>query len=86
LDRERFEPVPVSIDKNGRWQCHDLRRIDAANTESLPIPAESPSVRFEPQADGRTAILPSDADAAAIAPVDVVFPVIHGPLCEDGSL
>lgn len=86
LDRERFEPVPVSIDKEGRWQCHDLRRIEAANTESLPIPVESPAIRLEPQADGRTAILPSDADAAAIAPVDVVFPVIHGPLCEDGSL
>ncbi|MDP3320045.1 MAG: D-alanine--D-alanine ligase, partial [Bosea sp. (in: a-proteobacteria)] len=86
LDRERFEPVPVSIDKEGRWQCHDLRRIEAANTESLPIPSESPAIRFEPLADGRTAILPSAADAAAIAPVDVVFPVIHGPLCEDGSL
>ncbi|WP_054141391.1 D-alanine--D-alanine ligase family protein [Bosea sp. AAP35] len=86
LDRDRFEPVPVSIDKEGRWQCHDLARIDASNTESLPIPSESPSVRFEPRADGRTAILPSDSGTAAIAPVDVVFPVIHGPLCEDGSL
>ena len=86
LDRERFEPVPVSIDKDGRWQCHELRRIEAANTESLPIPADSPAIRFEPQADGRTAILPADSTVAAIAPVDVVFPVIHGPLCEDGSL
>ena len=47
LDRERFEPVPVSIDKQGRWQCHDLRRIEGANTESLPIPADSPFIRLE---------------------------------------
>ena len=85
LDRTRFEPVPVSIDKQGRWQCHDLRRIEGANTESLPIPADSPMIRLEPQ--GRnTAILPAYNAAPAIAPVDVVFPVIHGPLCEDGAV
>lgn len=85
IDRERFEPVPVSIDKQGRWQCHDLRRIEGANTESLPIPTDSPAIRLEPQGE-RTAILPADSTAPAIAPVDVVFPVIHGPLCEDGAM
>ncbi len=85
IDRERFEPVPVSIDKQGRWQCHDLRRIEATNGDSLPIPPDSPMIRLEPQGE-RTAILPADSAAPAIAPVDVVFPVIHGPLCEDGAM
>lgn len=85
IDRERFEPVPISIDKQGRWQCHDLRRIEGANTESLPIPVDSPMIRLEPQGE-HTAILPADNATPAIAPVDVVFPVIHGPLCEDGAV
>ncbi|QEL22828.1 D-alanine--D-alanine ligase [Bosea sp. F3-2] len=85
LDRDRFEPVPISIDKQGRWQCHDLRRIEATNGDSLPIPADSPMIRFEAQG-AQTAILPADNTAPAIAPVDVVFPVIHGPLCEDGAV
>lgn len=85
IDRERFEPVPISIDKQGRWQCHDLRRIEATNADSLPIPADSPAIRLEPQG-GCTAILPADSAAPTIAPVDVVFPVIHGPLCEDGAV
>ena len=85
IDRERFEPVPISIDKQGRWQCHDLRRIEGANTESLPIPADSPIIRLEPQGE-HTAILPADNATPAIAPGDVVFPVIHGPLCEDGAV
>lgn len=85
LDRERFEPVPISIDKQGRWQCHDLRRIDATNGESLPIPSDSPAVRLE-ALGSRTAILPADNAAPAIEPVDVVFPVMHGPLCEDGAV
>lgn len=86
LDRSRFEPVPVSIDKQGRWQCHDLRLIEASNSDSLPIPAQSPTVRFDALEGGRTAILPADSNAPAIEPVDVIFPVIHGPLCEDGAL
>lgn len=85
LDRERFEPVPISIDKQGRWQCHDLRRIDATNGESLPIPSDSPAVRLEAQGS-RTAVLPADNAAPAIESVDVVFPVMHGPLCEDGAV
>ncbi|MGO4402884.1 D-alanine--D-alanine ligase family protein [Bosea sp. RAF48] len=85
LDRDRFEPVPVSIDKQGRWQCHDLRLIEGTNGDSLPIPAGSPAIRLEPQGE-RTAILPADNAAPAIEPVDVVFPVIHGPLCEDGAV
>jgi D-alanine-D-alanine ligase len=85
LDRERFEPVPVSIDKQGRWQCHDLRRIEASNGDSLPIPADSPAVRLEAQGSS-TAILPADSATPAIEPVDVVFPVMHGPLCEDGAV
>ncbi|MCO5092593.1 D-alanine--D-alanine ligase family protein [Bosea sp. (in: a-proteobacteria)] len=85
IDRERFEPVPVSIDKQGRWQCHELRRIDAASGDSLPILADSPAIRLEPRGR-RTAILPTEATAPAIEPVDVVFPVIHGPLCEDGAV
>ena len=51
IDRERFEPVPVSIDKQGRWQCHDLRLIEATNGDSLPIPVDSPSIRLEPQGE-----------------------------------
>jgi D-alanine-D-alanine ligase len=85
IDRDRFEPVPVSIDKQGRWQCHDLRLIEGTNGDSLPIPADSPMIRLEPQGE-HTAILPADSAAPAIAPVDVVFPVIHGPLCEDGAM
>jgi len=86
LDRSRFEIVPVSIDKQGRWQANELRRVEAHNGDSLPIFPDAPEVRLAPSADGRTAILPVSGEAAAEAPVDLVFPVIHGPLCEDGAL
>ncbi|AWN52712.1 D-alanine--D-alanine ligase family protein [Methylobacterium sp. 17Sr1-1] len=89
LDRDRFEVIPVSIDKAGRWQRHDLRRITQTGDESLAIPPESPEVRLAPGigegAGGRAAVVALDG-APARAEIDVVFPVLHGPLCEDGTL
>lgn len=86
LDRSRFEPVPISIDKQGLWQCHELRRIEAANGESLPIPTDSPEIRLIAQGGGRTAVMPVADSSSAAHSLDVIFPVIHGPLCEDGAV
>ncbi|MET7244515.1 D-alanine--D-alanine ligase family protein [Methylobacterium sp. EM32] len=85
LDRDRFEVIPVSIDKAGRWQRHDLRRITQTSDESLAIPPESPEVRLAQGTGGRAAVVALDGEPAR-AEIDVVFPVLHGPLCEDGTL
>lgn len=84
LDRSRFEVIPVSIDKAGRWQLNDLHALDLAQTVSLPILPDAPEIRLARGPDGRGILMP-------IAPgvpveIDVVFPVMHGPLCEDGTV
>ncbi|TGE02254.1 D-alanine--D-alanine ligase family protein [Methylobacterium nonmethylotrophicum] len=85
LDRTRFEVIPVSIDKAGRWQRHDLRRIEQTGDPALAIPPESPEVRLAQGADGRAGLVPLSGDQGRTE-IDVVFPVLHGPLCEDGTL
>ncbi|MFN2623600.1 MAG: D-alanine--D-alanine ligase family protein [Chthoniobacterales bacterium] len=85
LDRERFEIVPVAIDKQGRWRLNDLSLLEGK--KSLPVFKDAPKVILPPNlADAETgsALMPwSGGEAKAI---DVVFPVIHGPLCEDGTI
>src|SRR5947207_3845411 len=85
LDRERFEIVPVAIDKQGRWRLNDLSLLEGK--KSLPVFKDAPSVILPPNlADAETgsALIPwSGGEAKAI---DVVFPVIHGVLCEDGTV
>src|SRR5213078_175218 len=85
LDRERFEIVPVAIDKQGRWRLNDLSLLEGK--KSLPVFKDAPNVILPPNlADAETgsALMPwSGGEAKAI---DVVFPVIHGPLCEDGTI
>jgi D-alanine-D-alanine ligase len=86
LDRERFEPVLVGIDKEGRWT---LQR-----EEQLPTSGDPRDVRV---GDGPAAFIrpmPTEGDAAGRLDVegqdaiefDVVFPVLHGPLGEDGCM
>jgi D-alanine-D-alanine ligase len=86
LDRERFEVIPVSIDKSGRWQWNDLRLIEQGGGDALPILSEAPEMRLARQPDGRGALMPIAGASASLHEVDVVFPVMHGSLCEDGSV
>jgi D-alanine-D-alanine ligase len=80
LDRARYEVVPVAIDRDGAWHAQDLERLLASPGPALPVTASDAPLSLAPR--------PTDAPLAAAAEggIDVVFPVMHGPLCEDGSL
>jgi D-alanine-D-alanine ligase len=85
LDRERFEIVPVAIDKQGCWRLNDLSLLEGK--KSLPVFKDAPKVILPPNlADAETgsALMPWSGGEAKV--IDVVFPVIHGPLCEDGTI
>ncbi len=86
LDRDRFEVIPVSIDKQGKWQWNDLRLIEQAQGKALPIFRDAPEMRLGLQADGRASLLPVTGSSAGFRDIDVFFPVMHGPLCEDGAV
>lgn len=85
LDRERFEIVPVAIDKRGRWRLNDLSLLEGK--KSLPVFKDAPKVILPPNladTEAGSALMPwGGGEGKAI---DVVFPVIHGPLCEDGTI
>lgn len=85
LDRDRFEVIPVSIDKQGRWQWNDLALIEESRRKALPIFQNAPEMRLEPQSSGPTMLQPVTGGGTG-RPVDVFFPVMHGPLCEDGTI
>ena len=79
LDPARHEAVLIGIDKSGRWLMQDAQMLLAS--------AKDPRlVRIQP---GRPAQLPSTSSVAGQAgnlPIDVVFPVLHGTLGEDGAI
>jgi D-alanine-D-alanine ligase len=86
LDRDRFEIVPVAIDKQGRWHLNDISLLEGK--KSLPVFKDTPKVVLPPNpagSSGSSALIRLDTSGGA-KPIDVVFPVMHGPLCEDGTI
>lgn len=88
MDPQRFEPVPLYIDKQGRWLIGDtLKRLvsDTAGREYVYLPPDPTQHSLVPAQDGRTS--PSGgAQGGGLPPLDVVFPVFHGLNGEDGTI
>jgi D-alanine-D-alanine ligase len=87
LDRERFEPLLIGIDKGGRWLLQEeALLLGAARDPRLAKLNQSmPDVALSahPAPGGEAALTIAGQGAAGI---DVVFPVLHGPMGEDGSV
>ncbi len=86
LDRERFEPVLVGIDKQGQWHLSqpDTFLINADDPSLIALHRSGQSLAVRPGAE-QAQLQPSDA-ASALGQIDVVLPIVHGPLGEDGAL
>lgn len=81
LDPERFDVLPIAIDREGVWHAQDLQALQASRGKALPVDAAGAEVALASVSSGTVL-----QGAGQAAPVDVVFPVLHGPLCEDGSI
>jgi D-alanine-D-alanine ligase len=87
LDRERFEPVLVGIDKTGRWLLQEeaLLLSGARDPRLARLNQAMPDVTLAayPGGDGEASLTIRDRGPMN---VDVVFPVLHGPMGEDGAV
>ncbi len=90
LDRERFDVVPVGIARDGRW----LRQPDDPDVlqirdGTLPSVAETGQEVMAPLWPGASFLLRERESGGGWGPlgqVDVVFPLLHGPWGEDGTI
>ena len=92
LDPERFVVVPIAIDKDGRWHPGDVSRIEKG-ARLLPVFRDQPQVVLppNPQSPSGAMLVPLGNSALTgaglpLPQIDVVFPVLHGTFCEDGTL
>ncbi len=85
LDKEKYESVLIGIDKTGRW----LRSLGAdylLNSENPKLIALNKKVSQEVgliTGEKRELLV---IETNEKQPLDVVFPVLHGPLGEDGTV
>jgi D-alanine-D-alanine ligase len=82
LDPARYTPVLIAVDQDGSW------RVAEPEHQLLPetVFTSGDAVRSFPTLRETLAFLAGDGTDALAAPLDVVFPIIHGRGGEDGSL
>src|SRR3954468_8687721 len=89
IDRDAYDVLPIGISANGRWvlapddpaalamRGQQLPAVDPTGT-ALALPGD-------PTAKGLVVLEPGELPAD-LGSVDVVFPLLHGPYGEDGTL
>ncbi|MGW1074623.1 D-alanine--D-alanine ligase family protein [Streptomyces sp. NPDC002537] len=93
IDRTKYDVLPIGITTDGRWA------LTADDPERMAIADRTlPSVDELAESPDGTVVLPVDPNSReivhtepgtmpkALGEVDVVFPVLHGPYGEDGTL
>jgi D-alanine-D-alanine ligase len=82
LDRSRFEPVLIGISKDGQWLAQDEHALLASARDPRLAHVESgPPVPVDTLARAH-----GESGSPAAGRLDVVFPVLHGTLGEDGAM
>ncbi|MCZ0702737.1 D-alanine-D-alanine ligase [Natronobacillus azotifigens] len=86
IDREKYEVILLGVDKAGKWHVSDSStyleneddpktiRLNKTNQQVAVIPGQT-----------RDQLL-NVASESLLEQVDVIFPIVHGTLGEDGSL
>ncbi|MDP9357048.1 MAG: D-alanine--D-alanine ligase [Chloroflexota bacterium] len=85
LDPQKYEVVPIGITREGRWLSggDPLGRLIA---RSPMLSVGGGNGQRPPAADGGNESPPAALPAELRSGVDVVFPVLHGPRGEDGTV
>jgi len=99
LDTSKYEVLPIGITKDGRWLAgpDPLAALEAAADPKL-LPGGPSQLRIENE-ELRKFVEQSDRQNAALrqidsqfsilnsqSSIDVIFPVLHGPMGEDGTV
>lgn len=86
LDKNKYEVIPIGIDKNGKWLLSDTSNylLNSNNPKLIKLNQSNKEVALYAQGEGALAAI--NNNFATKKKIDVVFPVMHGPFGEDGSM
>jgi D-alanine-D-alanine ligase len=89
IDRDRYRVIPIGITHDGAFtlQPDDAARF-ALNAEKLPeVDDNGTRVLWPDSAASRElTVIEADGSRSSLGEIDIVFPILHGPWGEDGTL
>jgi len=85
LDREKYNPVLIGIDREGRWYLNEgsLHLLDEDDVSHIRLSEGATEVGLLPTGPSSAFV---GAGSLVGQTIDVLFPVLHGPYGEDGTL
>ncbi len=89
MDRERYDVIPVGIARDGHWVLapDDPEPLRLAPGHTPEVDGTSSSVIVPTSATDRTLVVhEAGQPPRTLGEVDVVFPLLHGPFGEDGTI
>jgi len=89
IDKDKYDVVPVGISVDGKWvlESADAGRLalTAQHSPSVNDTATAVALSTDPARRQIVAVEPGEAPPT-LGQVDVVFPLLHGPWGEDGTI
>lgn len=90
LDTDKFEAIPVGITKDGKWIVNGENPLGWSLDEGLPTVEKTPGAKdvVLEVALGQDGFFAREDDGTLtpFGHVEAVFPVLHGPYGEDGTI
>jgi D-alanine-D-alanine ligase len=89
IDRGKYDVVPIGISTDGKWvlESSDVRTLalTAGHTPHVDPAATAVALSNDPARRELVVVEPGQG-SRALGEVDVVFPLLHGPWGEDGTI
>jgi D-alanine-D-alanine ligase len=85
IDREKYNPILIGIDKSGKWFLKDNSEflLNADSPKLIKLNQTGSPIALLPQSGGKIFnLVKTDEDLK----IDVVFPILHGSFGEDGTM
>lgn len=86
IDKRKYDPILIGIDRKGTWYLDEqsLPLLHAENPGLIELNKSSDEIMLAPS-DGQAQLV-SLSNTTSVEQIDVIFPVLHGPYGEDGSV
>lgn len=86
LDKSLFDVIPIGISKQGHWLLGQEIFLNSLDHKSISNKLGEEVAWFTPEWVGKPTMQSNTITSHSNAVFDVVFPVVHGTYCEDGTL
>ncbi|AHG45749.1 D-alanine--D-alanine ligase [Rhizobium leguminosarum bv. trifolii CB782] len=80
LEPEKYDAVPIFVTREGQWL------LSGFGDGRLATPSSGTEICLVPGGRGRMLAMPAHGAPHELPRIDILFPVLHGPHGEDGSV